>query len=110
MIRGLTLVEVIWPNVWLGTQSVAPVDGSCATEPAFRSGLANWGVLKALKNSVRKSSVNFSFHQGRGVRFRIATSRLFCAGPRTAPTGKLPKSVPPSAVITGGAVRQLGLK
>src|SRR3974390_3018575 len=108
MIRGLTLVEVIWPNDALGTQIVAPVDGSCATEPAFKFGFANWGVLKALKNSVRKSSVNFSFHHGRGVRLRIARSRLFCAGPRTAPTGKFPKPVPPSTVITGGAVRQLG--
>src|SRR6516225_8201648 len=113
--RGLTLVPVMWPKFGFGTQTKMgcpgwPASGFTPIEPALRSlGLANCGVLKALKNSVRKSRLNFSFQKGRVVRFKMAKSKLSCAGPRTAPTGRSPKSVPPSTVITFGPVRQLGL-
>src|SRR5262245_10048699 len=90
MIRGLTDVAVIWPNV---------------ADETFVFGFAKLTMLNALKNSARNSAEASLVGQPVGVRLINDKSMFRCAGPRMMPTPLLPKSVArPSAPITGHGI------
>ena len=91
----------MWPNVEPGSGKNVPDKEA----PAFKLlGFANCAVLKALKNSARKSRPKRSVSR---VCFITTMSKLRWSGPRTAPTPIFPNAVPPSVVMTGGLVMQL---
>src|SRR5688500_15170767 len=78
MILGFTEVADITPNVAADT---------------FVPGLANWVVLKALKNSVRNSRLAFSRSRLSDVLLITTRSKFLWSGPETMPTPLLPKAV-----------------
>src|ERR1700679_2619160 len=99
---GFTLVARICPNVGSGVK-----DPETAVPALKLFGLANCGVLNALKNSARKSKPKRSVNR---VLFIATISKLRWSGPLTDPTPIFPNAVPPSAVITGGLAIQATFK
>ena len=94
--RGATLVQEIRPNVG---------------EVSTMSGSQNCGWLKALKNSARNSSEEFSRGRRKANLFARDKSKLSCPGPVKIPTPELPKpnASGSSALNTAGCAKQLAL-
>src|SRR5215467_14157179 len=96
MMRGLTEVDEIMPKV---------------EDVTLVLGLPNCDVLKALKNSVRNSTLAFSRSRLTGVCLMIARSKFRWSGPKAMPTPLLPNAVArPSAPTIGQMAEPAALR